>query len=146
VLGYVQGMHAALAELSAGAQRRQGRGRSHRRRLETRFRYNPDVKSLPAMVPAVIPLLLMLIPAILTALARGAREGAGLDHQPLRHAGHPARVPARQAAALRRAGDGELPAAGGLAVVLFGVPLKGSFLALALGALLYVISATASAC
>ncbi len=37
--------------------------------IETRFRYNPDVKSLPAMVPAVIPLLLLMIPAILTALS-----------------------------------------------------------------------------
>lgn len=37
--------------------------------IETRFRYNPDVKSLPAMVPAIIPLLLMLIPAMLTALS-----------------------------------------------------------------------------
>lgn len=37
--------------------------------IETRYRYNPDVKSLPAMVPAVIPLLLMLLPAMLTALA-----------------------------------------------------------------------------
>ena len=70
--------------------------------IETRFRYNPDVKSLVAMVPAVIPLLLMLIPAMLTALSRGAREGAGLDRQPLRHAGHAAGVPARQAAPLRR--------------------------------------------
>jgi ribosome-dependent ATPase len=40
-----------------------------RRAIETRYRYNPDVKSLPAMVPAVIPLLLMMIPAMLTALA-----------------------------------------------------------------------------
>ena len=37
--------------------------------IETRFRYNPDVKSLVAMVPAVIPILLLLIPAILTALS-----------------------------------------------------------------------------
>ena len=37
--------------------------------IETRFRYNPDVKSLPAMVPAIIPLLLLLIPAMLTALS-----------------------------------------------------------------------------
>ncbi len=29
--------------------------------IETRYRYNPDVKSLPAIVPAVIPLLLMMI-------------------------------------------------------------------------------------
>ncbi len=36
---------------------------------DVRFRYNPDVQSLVAMVPAVIPLLLMLIPAMLTALS-----------------------------------------------------------------------------
>ena len=32
--------------------------------LETRYRDNPDVKNLPAMVPAVIPILLMMIPAM----------------------------------------------------------------------------------
>jgi len=37
--------------------------------IETRFRYNPDVKSLPAIVPAVIPMLLMLISAMLSALS-----------------------------------------------------------------------------
>ncbi|WP_258960076.1 ABC transporter permease, partial [Klebsiella pneumoniae] len=37
--------------------------------IETRYRYNPDVKSLPAIVPAVIPLLLMMIPAMLSALS-----------------------------------------------------------------------------
>ena len=37
--------------------------------IETRFRYNPDVRSLPAMVPAVIPMLLLMIPAMLTALS-----------------------------------------------------------------------------
>lgn len=37
--------------------------------IETRNRYNPEVRSLPAMVPAVIPLLLLMIPAILSALS-----------------------------------------------------------------------------
>ena len=37
--------------------------------VEVRYRYNPDVLSLPAMVPAVIPILLLMIPAILAALA-----------------------------------------------------------------------------
>src|SRR5690606_28350819 len=37
--------------------------------VETRFRYNPDVRTLVASVPAVIPLLLLLIPAMLAALA-----------------------------------------------------------------------------
>ena len=34
-----------------------------------RYRYNPDIRSLVAMVPAMIPLLLMLIPAMLAALS-----------------------------------------------------------------------------
>jgi len=37
--------------------------------IETRYRYNPDVLSLPAMVPAMIPVLMLMIPAILAALA-----------------------------------------------------------------------------
>ncbi len=37
--------------------------------VEIRYRYNPDVQSLPAMVPAEIPILLMVIPAILAALS-----------------------------------------------------------------------------
>jgi ribosome-dependent ATPase len=37
--------------------------------IETRYRYNPDVKSPPAIVPAVIPLLLLVIPAMLAALS-----------------------------------------------------------------------------
>ena len=37
--------------------------------IELRYRYNPDVKSLLAMVPAVIPLLLLLIPAMLATLS-----------------------------------------------------------------------------
>ena len=37
--------------------------------IEVRYRYNPDVLSLPAMVPAVIPILLLLIPSMLTALS-----------------------------------------------------------------------------
>ena len=37
--------------------------------LETRFRYNPDVESLIAMVPAVIAMLLLFIPAMLATLS-----------------------------------------------------------------------------
>lgn len=37
--------------------------------IEVRYRYNPDVLSLPAMVPAVIPILLIMLPATLAALA-----------------------------------------------------------------------------
>ncbi|MBS0349273.1 MAG: ribosome-associated ATPase/putative transporter RbbA [Proteobacteria bacterium] len=65
--GYVQGMHQQWLLEQA---REQGRGSAAGlARIETRYRYNPDVKSLPAMVPAVIPLLLLMLPAMLTALA-----------------------------------------------------------------------------
>ncbi|OYX02934.1 MAG: multidrug ABC transporter ATP-binding protein [Bosea sp. 32-68-6] len=68
VQGYVQGLHGAwltqkmrllLGEDAASASFR----------IETRYRYNPNIESLVAMVPAVIPLLLMMIPAMLAALS-----------------------------------------------------------------------------
>src|SRR5699024_12341210 len=37
--------------------------------IKIRFRYNPDLLSLVAMIPALIHMLLIFIPAMLTALA-----------------------------------------------------------------------------
>lgn len=37
--------------------------------IEVRYRYNPDVRSLPAMVPAVIPVLLIMLHSTLAALS-----------------------------------------------------------------------------
>src|SRR5690606_24975561 len=68
VRGYVQGMHAHwLAQRAREASG--GNLPAGLFDLEVRFRYNPDVASLVAIVPAVIPLLLMLIPAMLAALS-----------------------------------------------------------------------------
>ena len=67
IKGYVQGMHQTW--LADQVHERTGVQLRSQLSIETRYRYNPDVKSLPAMVPAVIPLLLMLLPAMLTALA-----------------------------------------------------------------------------
>lgn len=69
VNGYVKGLHN---QWLAGQMREHSIAPANATALasvETRYRYNPDVLSLPAMVPAVIPLLLMMIPAILAALA-----------------------------------------------------------------------------
>ncbi len=60
VRGYVQAMHLAWLQEMAGRQSSPQRDTSLIS-IETRYRYNPDVKSLPAIVPAVIPLLLMMI-------------------------------------------------------------------------------------
>lgn len=67
VRGYVQGMHQGW--LMDQATYRLGTPAKGVINIETRFRYNPDVKSLPAIVPAVIPILLLMLPAMLTALA-----------------------------------------------------------------------------
>jgi len=67
VQAYVQGMHQGW--LADQALHRYGMTMSSPVAVETRFRYNPDVKSLPAMVPAVIPMLLLMLPAMLAALS-----------------------------------------------------------------------------
>ncbi|HAF53723.1 MAG TPA: ABC transporter ATP-binding protein/permease, partial [Thauera sp.] len=63
---YVSGVHAqtlAMAAAEAGAGRAAAPAT-----IEVRYRYNPELRSLVAMVPMVIPLLLVFIPAMLTAL------------------------------------------------------------------------------
>ena len=67
VQGYVQGIHTYW--LMQKALEQSGYKTSSTVNVETRYRYNPDIKSLPAMAPAVMPLLLLLIPAMLTALS-----------------------------------------------------------------------------
>ena len=73
VQGYVMGMHQGW--LQERASRKAGHlvvgnaSPSIPAFVETRFRYNPDVLSLPAMVPADFPMLLMMIPAMLAALS-----------------------------------------------------------------------------
>ena len=67
VIGYAQGLHQQwLVEQSRSRTGVVPRGLLE---VEPRYRYNPDVRSLPSMVPAVIPLLLLMLPAMLTALA-----------------------------------------------------------------------------
>ena len=67
VKGYVQGIHTHW--LMQQELERSGYKTSSTVNIETRFRYNPDIKSLPAIAPAVFPILILLIPAMLTALS-----------------------------------------------------------------------------
>ena len=142
IRGYVQGIHAHWL-----ATRARESGYAERLAapavIETRFRYNPDLESLVAMVPAVIPLLLMLIPAMLAALSV-VRE---------KELGSIVNFYVTPTTRLEFLVGKQLPYVvlsmlsflllTALAVTVFGVPLKGSFLALASGALLYVSAATA---
>jgi ribosome-dependent ATPase len=65
--GYVEGMHAHWLAQKARETSLAPSGGAFR--LETRFQYNPDVKSIVAMVPAVIVLVLFLIPTMLATLS-----------------------------------------------------------------------------
>jgi len=140
VQGYVQGMHQGwLVDM---ATHRLGVATTSLATIETRFRYNPDVKSLPAMVPAVIPMLLLMIPAMLTALSVVREKELGsiinLYVTPVTRSEFllGKQLPYIVLAMLN---FGMLTL---LAITVFDVPVKGSFFALTMAALLYVIFST----
>jgi len=141
VAGYVQAMH--LGWLAEQAQARGlGGALAAPASIETRFRYNPDVRSLPAMVPGVIPLLLMMIPAMLAALAVVREKELGsiinLYVTPVTRTEFllGKQLPYVLLAMLN---FGMLAL---LAVTVFGVPITGSLATLCGAALLYVTCAT----
>jgi ribosome-dependent ATPase len=140
VLGYVQAMHYGY--LSDLATHHLGLKAESLFNLETRYRYNPDMESLAAMVPAVVALLLLFIPSILTALGvvREKELGSILNLYV---------TPVTKIEFLL---GKQLPyivigmvnflLMALMALLLFHVPVTGGFLALATGALLYLACAT----
>lgn len=142
VQGYVQGLHAAwltqkmrllLGEDAASASFR----------IETRYRYNPNIESLIAMVPAVIPLLLMMILAMLAALSVVREKELGsiinLYVTPVtRFEFLLGKQLPYVALALANALLLSL-----FAVFVFRVPFTGDLLAFATAAFVYVVAATA---
>ncbi|WP_296653890.1 ribosome-associated ATPase/putative transporter RbbA [Paraburkholderia sp.] len=141
VRGYVLGLHQGWL-LDQATQRLGVRVRAPVS-IETRFRYNPDVRSLPAMVPAVIPMLLMMMPAMLTALAVVREKELGsiinLYVTPVTRLEF---LLGKQAPYVLLALLNFLLMTL-LAVTVFGVPIKGSFLTLFGAAVLYCMCATA---
>ena len=141
IKGYVQGLHYQY--LSDLALRTQGdEPQAIAADIETRYRYNQDFRSLDAMVPAVIPMLLIFIPAILMAVGVVREKELGsitnLYVTPVTRLEF---LLGKQLLYI------VLSMASFLALVLFAVlvfrvPLKGSFLTLSLGALLYVTATT----
>jgi len=110
--------------------------------IAMRYRYNQDFRSIYAMVPAVIPLLLVFIPAILMALGV-VRE---------KELGSITNLYVTPVTRLEFLLGKQLPYIAVAmfsffclvtqAVWVFEVPIKGSFSALILGALLYVTATT----
>src|SRR5581483_10931798 len=111
-------------------------------KIEARAMFNQAFESIYAMVPADIMLLLILIPSMLTALSV-VRE---------KELGSIANFYAAPATRLEFLLGKQLPYVAvaliqfatvvALAIVLFGVPLKGSALTLAIGGMIYVLAST----
>jgi len=138
VQGYVQGMH--LHWLAQQVQR--SADATTQVEVQTRFRYNPDIKSLPAIVPAVVPLLLLMLPAMLTALAvvREKELGAIINF----YVTPVTRTEFLLGKQLPYVALGMLNflLMSVLAVAVLEVPMKGSFFALALAALVFLVIST----
>jgi len=140
IQGYVQGMH--LNWLAARARQHTGETLAEPVEVQTRFRYNPDIQSLPAIVPAVIPLLLLMLPAMLTALTvvREKELGAIINFYV---------TPVTRSEFLL---GKQLPYVllgllnfllmSVLAVTVLDVPMSGSFPALALATLVFLLIST----
>lgn len=138
--GYVMGVHAQTLTEAVSAST--GTRPAALADIAVRYRYNPEMRSLIAMVPAVIPMLLVFIPSMLTALGvvREKELGSILN------------VYTTPVTKLEFLLGKQLPYIGlsmlncmlmfVLAVTLFDVPFKGSLAAFFLGALIYVTATT----
>lgn len=141
VRGYINGAHAAF--LRQHDVRQQGGGAGGVSvRIAPRYCYNPSFKSIYAMVPSIPPILLMLLPAILMAVSVVREKELGSITNfyvtPTRRLEYilGKQLPYVVAGMLN---FGLLTV---LSIVVFQVPLKGSVLALAAGALAYLATTT----
>ncbi len=140
VRGYAEGMHRQYVQQLV--LENTGNASTYPVNIVSRYRYNQDVKSIYAMVPAVIPILLVFLPAILTALGV-VRE---------KELGSITNLYVTPVTRFEFLLGKQLPyiAVSLISFVLlvvqsqvvFHVPIKGSLLALSLGAVLYVIATT----
>ena len=138
--GYIQGLHQHW--LAEQIRVRGGDSATAAVSIETRFRYNPDVASLPAMVPTIIPLLLLMLPAMLAALAvvREKEMGSILNF----YVTPVTRTEFMLGKQLPYVGLAMLNFALMvlMALLVFRVPITGSFVALAVAALLFSLAST----
>jgi ribosome-dependent ATPase len=140
IRGYLTGMHQLYVDRAVKARTEL---RPAAASVEVRFRYNQNFNSIYAMVPSTVALLLALFPAILMALAvvREKELGSitnlyvtpGTRLEFLIGKQLPYIAVAMVNFALMLA----------MALLVFRVPLKGSFIALLLGVLVYVTATTA---
>ncbi len=139
VEGYVAGLHQTFLDMLA---RDSGARHTEIARIEPRFRYNQSFESIAAMAPAMPAILLIMLPAVLTAVSV-ARE---------KELGSVTNFYVTPTTRLEFLIGKQIPyivigfanflLLAAMTIVVFGVPLKGNPLPLAIGALLYVWATT----
>lgn len=139
VEGYAAGLHQTFLAMQAVEN---GQTPVEIARIEPRFRYNQSFESIAAMAPAMPAILLIMLPAVLAAVSV-ARE---------RELGSVTNFYVTPTTRLEFLIGKQLPYIAiayanflllvGMTIFLFGVPLKGDPLTLALGGLLYVWATT----
>lgn len=139
VEGYAAGVHQSFLERAA---REAGRRPEEFARIEPRFRYNQSFESIAAMAPAMPAILLAWLPSVLAAVSV-ARE---------RELGSVTNFYVTPTTRIEFLVGKQLPYIAvafinflmltAMILLVFGVPLKGDPLPLALGALLYVWAST----
>lgn len=140
IRGYVQGMHQDWIQkqlkYSYGIEVPQAFN------IEMRYRYNPDIKSLVSMVPAVIPIMLLLIPAMLATLSvvREKEMGSILNLYVTPTTKFEFLLGKQLPYIILAMFNFVLMI--GLAIFLFGIPIKGSVLTLTLAVFAFSIFST----
>ena len=139
--GYVAGVHAAylsqLSETAPGPVLVQ-RGVE----IETRYLYNPTFESIYAIGPAVPAMLLILFPAILMAVSVVREKEIGTITNFYVTPSHRLEFLVGKQLPYIAITMANFVLMTFIVIFIFGVPLKGSFLALAIGALVYAAATT----
>jgi ribosome-dependent ATPase len=137
---YVEGVHGTL--LTDPATGLQSAPPKYTPGIAERFMYNPTFESIYSIVPSVPALLLLLIPAILmtVAIVREKELGSMINFY-VTPTGRFEYLIGKQLPYIA-IGMMNFVILTALALIVFGVPVKGSFLMLALCTLLYVTATT----
>ncbi|NLC71986.1 MAG: ribosome-associated ATPase/putative transporter RbbA [Desulfuromonadaceae bacterium] len=140
VAQYVQGVHNTLLQDPANGL--QTGARKYRANFQERFMYNPTFESVYSMVPSVPALLLVLIPAILmtVSIVREKELGSIINFY-VTPTGRLEYLLGKQLPYIV-IGMLNFFILVVISLVVFGVPIKGSFLMLTLCTLLYVTATT----
>jgi ABC-2 type transport system permease protein len=109
--------------------------------LDVRVLYNPEMRAAVFMVPSVLGMILCLITIVLTAMAMVREKEMGTFETLVASPAKPWEILMGKTLPYVLLGMLDVPLVLAVAVFGFGVPMRGSFLALFISSLLFVVSA-----